>query len=48
MDRGVLVNHSLNNSGVIRFTPPAILCEDEVRLFLRVLDESLTAVAERT
>lgn len=48
MDRGVLVNHSLNNSGVIRFTPPATLREDEVRLFLRVLDESLTAVAERT
>lgn len=47
MERGVLVNHSLNASEVIRFTPPATLTEDEVQLFLRVLDEALTAVAER-
>ncbi|MFF2044456.1 aspartate aminotransferase family protein [Kitasatospora sp. NPDC058170] len=47
MDRGVLLNHSLNASEVLRFTPPAILTEDEIQLFLTVLDESLTAVADR-
>ncbi|MFJ9692877.1 aspartate aminotransferase family protein [Kitasatospora sp. NPDC101183] len=47
MDRGVLLNHSLNASEVLRFTPPATLTEDEVQLFLTVLAEALTAVAER-
>ncbi|MFE0046403.1 aspartate aminotransferase family protein [Streptomyces albireticuli] len=47
MDRGVLVNHSLNASEVLRLTPPACLSEDEIQLFLRVVDESLTAVAGR-
>ncbi|MFJ5271741.1 aspartate aminotransferase family protein [Streptomyces sp. NPDC088358] len=44
---GVLVNHSLNATRVLRLTPPAILGEDEVRLFLDALTEALRTVAAR-
>ncbi|MHA5052127.1 aspartate aminotransferase family protein [Streptomyces sp. SD15] len=45
--RDVLVNHSLNATRVLRLTPPAIAGEDEVRLFLAALAESLRVVATR-
>lgn len=44
---GVLVNHSLNAGRVLRLTPPAVVGEDEVRLFLAALTEALRAVAAR-
>ncbi|MFK0018833.1 aspartate aminotransferase family protein [Streptomyces sp. NPDC090798] len=43
--RGVLVNHSLNATRVLRLTPPAIVGEGEVRLFLTALTEALRVVA---
>lgn len=30
LDRGVIVNHSLNAHTVVRFTPPAVLSDAEV------------------
>jgi putrescine aminotransferase len=45
--RGVLVNHSLNATRVLRLTPPAIVGEEEVRLFLTALTEALRVVATR-
>nr|WP_244188152.1 aminotransferase class III-fold pyridoxal phosphate-dependent enzyme [Streptomyces regalis] len=45
--RGVLVNHSLNATRVLRLTPPAIVSEEEVRLFLGALAEALRVVATR-
>lgn len=44
LDRGVLINHSLNASTVLRLTPPAILTDAEIDLFLTALDESLSVV----
>lgn len=44
LDRGVLINHSLNAPTVLRLTPPAVLTDDEIDLFLNLLDESLSAV----
>ncbi|MFF3577025.1 aspartate aminotransferase family protein [Streptomyces mirabilis] len=43
--RGVLVNHSLNATRVLRLTPPAIVGEEEERLFLNALTEALRVVA---
>ena len=43
VDRGVLVNHSLNSPTVLRLTPPAILSPAEVEFFKTVYAE---AVAE--
>ena len=45
IDRGVLVNHSLNAARVLRLTPPAILNDEEIDQFLAVLDEALASVA---
>ncbi|WP_369250824.1 aspartate aminotransferase family protein [Streptomyces sp. R41] len=45
--RGVLVNHSLNATRVLRLTPPAIVGDEEVRLFLTALAEGLRVVAAR-
>lgn len=45
--RGVLVNHSLNAGRVLRLTPPAVVTDDELRLFLTALTEALHAVAAR-
>jgi putrescine aminotransferase len=47
IERGVLINHSLNASEVLRFTPPATLRDDEIHLFLQTVDAALAAVAER-
>ncbi|GAB7106918.1 aspartate aminotransferase family protein [Streptomyces phaeofaciens JCM 4814] len=45
--RGVLVNHSLNATRVLRLTPPAIAGADEAQHFLAALAESLRAVQAR-
>nr|BFD86211.1 aspartate aminotransferase family protein [Streptomyces sp. Xyl84] len=45
--RGVLVNHSLNAGRVLRLTPPAVVTDDELGLFLTALSEALRAVAAR-
>ncbi|HZN20062.1 MAG TPA: aminotransferase class III-fold pyridoxal phosphate-dependent enzyme [Micromonosporaceae bacterium] len=47
VDSGILVNHSLNASGVLRLTPPAILGDAEIDTFLTTFEEALTAVAAR-
>ncbi|WP_445021680.1 MULTISPECIES: aspartate aminotransferase family protein [unclassified Streptomyces] len=47
VSRGVLVNHSLNSTRVLRLTPPAIADADETRLFLDTLAEALKAVHTR-
>ncbi len=47
VERGVLANHSMNASGVLRLTPPAILEDNEVDLFFTAFDDALAAVAAR-
>jgi putrescine aminotransferase len=47
LDRGVLVNHSLNASKVLRLTPPAILTEAELALFLQVFEDAVASIATR-
>ncbi|GAB4587106.1 aspartate aminotransferase family protein [Nocardia sp. IFM 10818] len=44
LDRGVLANHSLNASSVVRFTPPAIITDDEAGVFLAAFADALAAV----
>jgi putrescine aminotransferase len=47
IDRGVLVNHSLNASSVLRLTPPARLSTGEIEYFRSAFDHALAAVAAR-
>ncbi|MCP3803318.1 aminotransferase class III-fold pyridoxal phosphate-dependent enzyme [Allokutzneria sp. A3M-2-11 16] len=47
IDRRVLVNHSLNNSTVLRLTPPAVLSDGEVERIVDAFDESFAAIAAR-
>jgi len=44
VDRGVLANHSLNSSTVLRFTPPAIIADTEVETFLAAFADALADV----
>lgn len=44
LDRGVLVNHSLNAHRVIRLTPPAVLTGPDVDWLLTAFDAALTAL----
>lgn len=41
---GVIVNHSLGASAVVRLTPPAVLTDDQERTVLVALDNALTAL----
>jgi putrescine aminotransferase len=41
VDRGVLVNHSLNSPTVLRLTPPAILSPAELEFFTTVFAEAV-------
>lgn len=41
---GVIVNHSLGASAVVRLTPPAVLTADQERTVLVALDNALTAL----
>ena len=45
--RGVLVNHSLNASRVLRLTPPVDLDEAALDLFSTALSEALHVTAAR-
>jgi putrescine aminotransferase len=45
IDRGVLVNHSLNASRVLRLTPPAVIDDDHLDVFLTTFDDAVRAVA---
>jgi putrescine aminotransferase len=45
--RGVLVNHSLNATRVLRLTPPAVVDDPELELFLTTFAEGLRATAAR-
>ncbi|CAM5515250.1 Aspartate aminotransferase family protein OS=Streptomyces tendae OX=1932 GN=GUR47_29995 PE=3 SV=1 [Streptomyces tendae] len=45
--RGVLVNHSLNSTRVLRLTPPAVVEDAELDLFLTTLTEALHSTAGR-
>lgn len=47
-DQGVIVNHSLNSTRVMRLTPPAVLGEHDIGVFRGALDASLAAVAALT
>ncbi|WNF00874.1 aminotransferase class III-fold pyridoxal phosphate-dependent enzyme [Streptomyces luomodiensis] len=40
LDRGVLINHSVNNPHVVRFTPPALMSEDEVDTLEVAMEDS--------
>ncbi|MGW4540973.1 aspartate aminotransferase family protein [Streptomyces chartreusis] len=45
--RGVLVNHSLNSTRVLRLTPPAVVADDALDLFFTTLAEALHTTAVR-
>ena len=44
LERHILVNHSLNNSQVVRLTPPAIISDTELRLFLDAFADACAAL----
>ncbi|MGW6959955.1 aspartate aminotransferase family protein [Streptomyces chartreusis] len=45
--RGVLVNHSLNSTRVLRLTPPAVVADDALDVFFTTLAEALHTTAAR-
>jgi putrescine aminotransferase len=45
IDRGVLVNHSLNAHRVVRLTPPAVLTQADVDWLLTAFEDASTALA---
>jgi putrescine aminotransferase len=47
LDRGVLVNHSLNAHRVIRFTPPAVLTDADVNWLLSAVAGAAAAMSAR-
>jgi putrescine aminotransferase len=47
LDRRVIANHSLNAQRVVRFTPPAILTDDDLRWLLGAVTEAAKAVEQR-
>ena len=44
LERGVLSCHSLNSSRVLRFTPPAVLGDDETSQFLTSFSAAIAAL----
>lgn len=46
-DRGVLVNHSLNNSAVIRLTPPATMTDEQIDRLLTGFTAAFEALRHR-
>jgi putrescine aminotransferase len=48
LERHILVNHSLNNSQVVRLTPPAIISDAELRLFLDAFADACAALTPRS
>lgn len=47
LDNWVLVNHSMNNSSVLRFTPPAVLTESQLAVLFQACERSLAALGRR-
>ena len=47
LDRGVLVNHSLNAHRVVRLTPPAVLTDAEADRVVEAVAAAATALAGR-
>ncbi|MEW2068769.1 aminotransferase class III-fold pyridoxal phosphate-dependent enzyme [Streptomyces sp. NPDC007346] len=47
LDRGVLLNHSLNAHAVVRLTPPAVLTAAEVRQLGTAVEGAARALADR-
>jgi putrescine aminotransferase len=47
LDRGVLVNHSLNAHRVVRLTPPAVLTDAEADRVVEAIAAAATALAGR-
>jgi putrescine aminotransferase len=47
VSRRVIPNHCLNEHGVVRLTPPALLDDDEVAWLLEAVEQSANAVARR-
>ena len=47
MDRGVLVNHSLNAHRVVRLTPPAVLTGSDLDWLFTAFDDAAPAMATR-
>jgi putrescine aminotransferase len=48
LERHILVNHSLNNSQVVRLTPPAIISDPELALFLDAFADACAALTPRS
>lgn len=48
IERGILVNHSANNPYVIRFTPPALLADDDVQVLESAITESFEQLGKLT
>jgi putrescine aminotransferase len=48
LERHILVNHSLNNSQVVRLTPPAIISDAELRLFVDAFADVCAALTPRS
>lgn len=48
LERHILVNHSLNNSQVVRLTPPAIIGAAELALFLDAFADACAALTPRS
>ncbi|MFZ5626089.1 MAG: aspartate aminotransferase family protein [Bacillota bacterium] len=46
LNRGVLVGTTLNNTRVIRLEPPLIISNEEINLFLQILEESFNEVVK--
>jgi putrescine aminotransferase len=44
LERGVLSCHSLNSSRVLRFTPPAVIDDDEIHQFLTAFSAAIAAL----
>ncbi|MEU4129743.1 aspartate aminotransferase family protein [Streptomyces wuyuanensis] len=47
LDRGVIVNHSLNTHAVVRLTPPAVLTDAETEELAAAIDGAARALAGR-
>lgn len=47
LDRGVIVNHSLNAHRVLRFTPPAVLTPADVQWLLTAVADAAEALSRR-
>jgi putrescine aminotransferase len=47
LDRGVLVNHSLNAHRVVRLTPPAVLTDAEADRVVETVADAAAVIAGR-